>query len=245
MRAYAHRGGTEAAPENSPAAFAAAVATGYRYLETDVRSTRDGVAVIHHDATLERTTGLTGLVRSRPWSEIRRARLANGESPLRLADLLEAHPEAYLNIDLKDRHVVAPALDVLRRMDAWDRVCVTSFSTSRLAAVRRSSPRLLETAAGPREVARVRWGFSRPGGPAGPPGLRALPHRLQVPLRLGGRPFVTPVLVRRAHDRGLPVDVWTVNARRDMERLLDLGVDGIMTDSPSLLREVLSARGLW
>ncbi|MGI9197191.1 MAG: glycerophosphodiester phosphodiesterase family protein [Candidatus Nanopelagicales bacterium] len=235
VRAYAHRGGTEAAPENSPAAFAAAVAAGYRYLETDVRSTRDGVAVIHHDATLERTTDLTGLVRSRSWSEMRCARFANGESPLRLEDLLEAHPEAYLNIDVKDRHVVAPALDVLHRMNAWDRVCVTSFSTSRLAAVRRSAPRRLETAAGPPEVARVRWGLGR----------LHLPRRLQVPLRLGGRPFVTPGLVRRAHDGGLRVDVWTVNARTDMEALLDLGVDGIMTDLPSLLREVLSARGLW
>lgn len=247
FRPYAHRGGPEAATENSPAAFAAAVALGYRFLETDVRPTRDGVAVVHHDATLDRTTDLSGPVRARSWAEVRRATFPVGGSPLRLEELLDTFPESYVNVDVKESAVVAPTLDAVRRTGAWHRVCVTSFSTARLAAVRRATPSWVETAAGPREVVAHRIGLT--GSPSLVPrrrsGIPRLPHRLQVPHRLRGRSLVDAAFVRRAHARGLAVDVWTVNDPADMERLLDLEVDGIMTDAPTLLRDVLRARGRW
>ena len=246
FRPYAHRGGPESAAENSPNAFAAAVGLGYRFLETDVRPTRDGVAVVHHDATLDRTTDLTGLVRSRPWADVRRAALRDGCSPMRLEELLEAFPDAHVNVDVKESAVVAPTLEALRRTGAWRRVCVTSFSTARLAAVRKATPPWVETAAGPREVVAHRMGLSRSRGMHRRRGEDTrLPHRLQVPHRLRGRPVVDAAFVRRAHARGLAVDVWTVNDAVDMERLLDLGVDGIITDAPALLREVLRSRGRW
>lgn len=235
FRAYAHRGGSQVAPENSPAAFAAATALGYTWLETDVRATRDGVAVVHHDPLLDRTTDMSGPVLARPWQDVRRARLANGESPLRLEELLEAHPDASVNIDLKEAPVIAPALDGLRRTSAWHRVCLTSFSTRRLRAARRWAPSAIETAAGPGEVL-----LQRTTPPRLAQRIGARPDRLQVPARL-----VTAGYLRRAHAHGLPVDAWTVNDPAHMSRLITLGVDGIMTDAPALLRDVLRSHGLW
>ena len=235
FRAYAHRGGSLVAPENSPAAFASAVALGYTWLETDLRSTSDGVAVIHHDAHLDRTTDLTGPVRARPWSQVAQARLANGESPLRLEDLLAAYPDVHLNLDLKEAAVMAPALDALSRARAWHRVCLTSFSSSRLRAARRWAPAEVETSAGPWEVV-----LHRTAPPRLARRLGARPDRLQVPLRLA-----TARYVRQAHARGLPVDVWTVNDEATMHDLIGIGVDGIMTDAPALLRDVLCSHGQW
>ena len=238
FRAYAHRGGALEACENSPAAFGAAVGLGYRFLETDVRPTSDGVAVVHHDATLDRTTSLSGPVRELSWREVRRAVLDNGESPWRLEELLEAFPGAHVNIDLKEAGVVSPALDAIRRTRAWPRVTITSFSTARLRRVRRITPPWVETSAGPREVVAHRLGFPEWLSPGAA-------HRLQVPHRIRGRLVVDPAFLARARARSLAVDVWTVDDATDMAHLLDLGVDGIMTDAPGVLRDVLRARGRW
>ena len=235
FRAYAHRGGSQVAPENSPAAFASAVALGYVWLETDLRATRDGIAVVHHDPDLDRTTDLSGPVLAQAWRDVSRARFANGENPLRLDELLEAYPDARFNLDVKEPAVVVPTLDTLRRANAWHRVCLTSFSTLRLRAVRRWVPHPVETSAGPLEVLLHRTTplpFTRL--------LRSTPDRLQVPTRL-----VTSTFIRRAHARGLAVDAWTVNDAGDMKRLLALGVDGIMTDDPALLRDVVRSHGGW
>ena len=240
IRAYAHRGGALEACENSPAAFASAVGLGFDFLETDVRPTSDGVAVLHHDATLDRTTDLMGPVRQHSWRRVRRAVLGDGQSPWRLEDLLDAFPHAHVNIDLKEAGVVSPALDAIRRTRAWSRVTITSFSTARLRTVRRLTPSWVETSAGPREVVAHRLGVASWH-------LRGtrLPHRLQVPDRIRGRLVVDAGFLARARARSLAVDVWTVNDAADMRRLLDLGVDGIMTDVPSVLRDVLAERGTW
>lgn len=241
FRAYAHRGGSEVAPENSPSAFQAAVDLGYDWLETDLRATRDGVAVVHHDPRLDRTTDMTGQLLARPWHEVRRARMVNGESPLRLEELLEAHPGAFINLDLKEAPVIAPALDALHRTRAWSRVCLTSFSTRRLRAARRWAPVPIETAAGTAEVVLQRAAPPRLARRLGAAAdIGGPPDRLQVPARL-----VTAGYLRRAHAHRLPVDAWTVNEPALMSRLISLGVDGIMTDAPTLLRDVLRSHGLW
>ena len=214
FRAYAHRGGAREAPENSLAAFRHATALGYRHLETDVRPTRDGVAVVHHDSRVDRTT--------------------DGSAPLRLEELLEEFPDAHLNIDVKEDGSVVALADSLRRTSASDRVCVTSFSASRLGRARRMLPPGTESSAHPWEVMALR-ALPRAG---------ALPrvHRVQIPVRAAGITFADARFVDRAHRRGLAVDVWTIDDPGQMHRLLDLGVDGIMTDSPSVLREVLAHR---
>ena len=235
FRAYAHRGGGRESPENSLAAFRHATALGFTYLETDIRPTRDGVAVVHHDARLERTTDGHGLVRDRTWQEMRSVRLNDGSTPLRLEELLEEFPDAHLTVDAKEAGSVVAMTDAIRRSTASDRVCVGSFSARRLIRARRLLPPGTESSAHPWEVLALRAGPSR------------LPraHRVHVPLRAFGIALVEPGFLARAHRAGLAVDVWTVDDAAEMHRLLDLGVDGIMTDSPSVLRSVLEDRAQW
>jgi glycerophosphoryl diester phosphodiesterase len=237
FRAYAHRGGAREAPENSLTAFRNAVDLGYTYLETDIRPTRDGIAVLHHDATLDRTTDGHGPVSSLPWSDIRRRRLADGTPPLRLEELLEEFPDVHVNVDVKESGSVPALVDAIARCGAAERICVTSFSARRLARARRLLPAGTESSAHPGEVLQLR-ALPRP---------RPLPRvrRVQVPTGALGVRFAAPGFIARAHALGLGVDIWTIDDSREMHRLLDLGVDGIMTDSPALLRDVLAERGLW
>ena len=246
--AIAHRGGTEKHPENTLAAFAHAVGLGFRYLETDVHATSDDVVVAFHDARLDQVTDARGSIRELPWSEVRQAR-ARGEEPLAtLAELLETWPEVRVNIDPKSDDVVPGLIGLLEQMDAVDRVCIGSFSGARLGRFRRHFGERLATSASPWEVARIRLasiGISSTGlhrarrqqrGPSA--------NCLQVPVRHYAVPVVDRHFVGEAKRRGMPVHVWTVNERAEMERLLDLGIDGIMTDDPEALRQVFADRGL-
>lgn len=245
FRAYAHRGGAQEKPENSPAAFAHAVSLGYTWLETDVRPTSDGVALLHHDARFERTTDAHGLVREFSWNEAQRVHLADGTAPMRLEDLLSAYPYVSVNIDLKESGSVSAVADAVTRCRAWSRVCLTSFSRRRMGQLRRRTPSWVETSAVPSEVAALRFAatLDRPV-PRAAMAQRG-PRRLQIPLHVGSRPLLTERLLAWAHRRGLAVDAWTIDEADEMHRLLDLGVDGIMTDRPLLLREVLHSRGRW
>jgi glycerophosphoryl diester phosphodiesterase len=241
--AFAHRGASPDGLENTLAAVERVVALGYGYLETDVRATRDGVAVLLHDPTLDRTTDRSGAVRELPWAEVARARVGGREPVPRLADLLGSYPTLRVNLDVKTPAAVDPLAEAVRRAGAVDRVCVGSFQDRLVAAVRdRLGPRLC-TSLGPRGVLRLRLDSLRPTHPAAvAPGAACA----QVPIRLGP---LLPVIDRRfvaaAHRRGLVVHAWTVNDRAEMGRLLDLGVDGIMSDDAPGLRDVLAARGLW
>jgi glycerophosphoryl diester phosphodiesterase len=239
-RAFAHRGwhtGDLAGLENTLPAFRRAVAEGYRYLETDVHVTADGVLVAVHDAVLDRVTDARGPVAALSYREVRRALIGGREPIPTLAEVLEACPAAFVNIDPKTDRAVGPLLDVLGQAHAWDRVCIGSFSDRRLAAIRRDGPPGLATSLGPLAAGRLVLGT---GGGHGAPAVAA-----QLPVRWRGVPVITPRLVRRAHARGLEVHAWTVDQPAEMTRLLDAGVDGIMTDRPDVLRTVLDARGLW
>ncbi|MDQ3151716.1 MAG: glycerophosphodiester phosphodiesterase [Actinomycetota bacterium] len=242
-RAYAHRGwhiGDLAGMENSLVALRRATREGYRYLETDVHATRDGVAVVLHDPALDRTTDATGIVEALPWERVRRARIGGRDPVCRLDDLLEELPAALLNVDVKADSAVDPALDVLRRTGAWDRVCLASFSEARLARLRRGAgPRLL-TSMGTASVVALRVRSVLPWLP--------LPMRAriaQVPPRRGPVPVVDAALLRYAARRGIEVHVWTVDDPAEMAALLDAGVDGLVTDRPDVLRDVLRERGCW
>jgi glycerophosphoryl diester phosphodiesterase len=161
--AFAHRGGAAHAPENSWRAFQHALALGYWYLETDVQATADGVLIAFHDRTLDRVTGRPGRIARLPYREVSQARIGGTEPIPLLEDLLAAWPDVRFNIDLKDAPAVQPLAQVLRRTGAWDRVCVTSFSASRLRAARRVFDRPVCMAASPLGNAVVRF-----GGPRGP-----------------------------------------------------------------------------
>ncbi len=237
FRAYAHRGGALEAPENSMAAFARAWQLGFTYFETDIRPTRDGVAVVHHDADLHRTTDGQGLVREHTWRHVRGLRHADGTAPLRLEELLEAFPDAHVTLDAKESGSVVPMVDAVRRCQAQARVCIASFSPRRLARARRLLPHPTESSAHPGEVLALR-AWPRAIGPL------PRPARIQVPEQALGIRFAHADFIDRAHRRGIAVDIWTVNDAPTMHALMDLGVDGIMTDAPTVLRDVLRERDL-
>jgi glycerophosphoryl diester phosphodiesterase len=240
--AFAHRGGAADGHENSLAAFARAVDLGYRYLETDVHATSDGVLLAFHDRTLDRVTDAFGRVADLPWARVRSARIGGREPIPLLEDLLGTWPDVRVNIDVKHPSAVGPLAEVIRRTRSLDRVCVASFSHRRLTAVRRLLGPALCTALSTRGVLRLRAAATFPAAAALAP--RDVPCA-QVPDRLGPVRVVTPGLVDLAHERGQRVHVWTVDDAADMHRLLDLGVDGIMTDRLDTLRGVLVTRGAW
>jgi glycerophosphoryl diester phosphodiesterase len=240
--AMAHRGGAIEHVENTMPAFEACVAMGYRYLETDVRGTADGVLVAFHDAVLERVTDATGRIDQLPWSELSSVRIGGRDPIVRLEELLDAWPDVRFNLDIKAPGVVAPLVRMIRRLGVADRLCLASFSDARVAAVRRLLGPSMCTALGPRGVAALRLASYRPRAA----GLARFPAGCaQVPLQLGGRALVDERFVAAAHARGLQVHVWTVDTPEEVTALLDLGVDGIMTDRPAMLREVLEKRGQW
>lgn len=226
------------------AAFAAAVALGYRYLETDVHVTADGVLIAFHDDRLDRVTDGHGVVADLPWSAVRTARVAGREPIVEFATLLDAFPDARINAEPKHDAAVPALIAAIRAANAIDRVCVGSFSDRRVAQVRAALGPDACTSLATLEVAGLRlaaWGVPGPMAM-----LRRRPGRcVQVPLRAGRVPLVDARFVEAAHRSGLPVHVWTVNDGAEMTRLLDLGVDGLMTDRPALLREILGARGEW
>ena len=239
--AFAHQGAhfDGVAGENTMASFEAAVSLGYRYLETDAHATSDGVLVAFHDDHLDRLTDRSGLIARLPWAEVKAALVRGRHQIPLLEDLLTAWPDVRINIDPKHDAAVEPLVDLVRRTGTVDRVCIGAFSDTRLARVRAELGDRVCTSMGPRQVGRL-LAASR-GLPAG----RFTAACVQIPVRSRGVPLVTPRFVGAAHRRELPVHVWTINDATEMHRLFDLGVDGIMTDRPDVLKAVLSERGDW
>lgn len=251
--AVAHRGGAREAPENTLPAFEVAVGLGYRYLETDVHVTRDGVVVAFHDACLDRVTDRRGAIAELEIADVEAADAGyrfsqdggrsfpfqgRGVRVPRLEELLLRWPQARVNIDPKTDRCVLPLVGLVDRLNAWDRVCIGSFSDRRLRRVRALSGMRACTSMGPRAVVVARVASA----------IGAMPRQgadcVQVPKRRGAIPLVTARFVWAAHRAGLPVHVWTVNDEQTMHELLDLGVDGIMSDRVRLLGEVFTSRGL-
>lgn len=239
--AIAHRGGAGLAVENSMTAFALSAALGLRYLETDVHVTRDGHLVCFHDATLGRLTSAAGRVRSRSLSQLRQLRVAGREPIPTLDEVLDAFPDHRFSIDVKDRAAIAPLVRSLSRRGVAERVCVAGAWDGWLAEVSAEVPEVA-AALGWRSLAALLL-CARTG--TRPPQALATAPFAHVPIELGRLPVFVERLVEMSHDIGVRVVTWTVNDPGAMRRLLDLGVDAIITDRPDLLREVLVSRGQW
>jgi glycerophosphoryl diester phosphodiesterase len=249
--AFAHRGGVlhpdVAGLENTVKAFEVAVGLGYRYLETDVRATRDGELLAFHDDHLDRVTDGGGALADLEYAEVTTA-LVGGREPIpRFAELLEVFPDARFNVDLKSPGGIDPLVDLVTTMGVQDRLCVGSFAERVLrrfrARMRAESSVPVATSCG--IVAAAALAFL-PAGRRMPGLVRDTGSVLQVPHRFRGRvKVVDEDFVDRAHSSGRHVHVWTINDRAEIEQMLDLGVDGIFTDRPDVLREVLVARGAW
>ncbi len=237
--AFAHRGGAADGDENTVEAFARAVDAGYRYVETDVHATRDGVPVVMHDASLVRMTGTDAAVSALSYADLSAIRVAGASVIPRLEEVLEAWPQVRFNIDVKSTLAVAPTAHAVRSFEP--RVLLASFSDSRVRALRALTQGRVATSLAQREVARLLVA-SRTGlrFKAPPTAVAA-----QVPVRQGPVRIVTGRFIAAAHRAGMQVHVWTIDNPAEMKGLLDLGVDGIMTDRIHVLRDVFVQRGLW
>ncbi|MFI6128348.1 glycerophosphodiester phosphodiesterase [Micromonospora sp. NPDC051141] len=239
--AFAHRGGAADGDENTAAAFARAVALGYRYVETDVHATADGVPVVFHDPTLRRVTGEAGRIADLRFADLASVRVGGAALVPRLDDVLGAWPQVRFNVDVKADGAVAPTVEAVVRAGAGDRVLLASFSDARLTRLRALAGPTVATSLGMRGVARLRMA-SLHGRPLRlPPSVAAA----QVPVSYGGVPVVDRRFLAYCHRIGLQVHVWTIDEPARMHQLLDLGVDGIMTDHVGVLRDVYRSRGHW
>ncbi|WP_311777375.1 glycerophosphodiester phosphodiesterase family protein [Trueperella abortisuis] len=236
----AHRGGGNEAPENTIVAFHAMRERGFRYVESDCHVTADGTVIILHDPILDRLTDASGPVSSWSWRDLRHVRDHSGNPLVRLDDLLEEFPDMIFNLDAKNNATALPMVETIRRQNAAHRVSLASFSELRLTRMRRRLPgvrssmgtsaiaRLVLAAKGPRALA-----YRLPGPERGV-------ECVQVPELFKTIQVVDEKFVALAHARGLAVHVWTVNDAADMRQLLELGVDGLITDEPTLARSVIS-----
>jgi glycerophosphoryl diester phosphodiesterase len=232
-RVFAHRGGAGLAPENTLAAFDNGLALGADGIELDVRLSRDGVVMVHHDRTLDRTTTLKGPVAARDAGELMRARVPT------FAEVLTRYRDTRLIVELKlNHHQLATAVvREIRRADAVDRICLGSFGLTVLRAVRTLEPAIATSAA--REEVRLalyrswcRW-----------PVMRTTYHGYQIPECAGRTRVVSPRFVRDAHRAGLAVQVWTVDTETDARRLLGWGVDALITDRPDIMVPLVHSLG--
>lgn len=239
LLAFAHRGGALEAPENTMKAFEYAVGLGYRYLETDAYSTRDGTLISFHDDKLDRVTSSKGMIEAASAADIKAARI-NGVEPIPLMeDLLMRWPDLRVNIDPKHDAAVAPLIALIKRLGAEERVCIGSFSDKRIRQVQDAFDGRVCTSFGPRGILKLKsasWGL---------PLKRWREGCAQVPVKAGRVTIVTRRFVETAERNGLQVHVWTIDDEAEMRRLIDIGVHGLMTDRPALLRKVLIDKGRW
>lgn len=237
--AFAHRGGNSVYPENSERAFRHAVDLGYSHIETDVQATRDGVGVVCHDDRLDRTTDRSGDIAELSWAEVARARIGGTEPIMRVEELLEAFPDTRINFDPKRAGAVEPLARAILAADALERVLIGAFSDRRVDHARRLLGDGLAVAAGSRRVMALLLRANRVPVP-----FRGV-DAAQVPVRTGRIEIVTERFIEHAHEAGIHVHVWGVDDPAEMHRLLDLGVDGLMTDEVEVLKSVLCDRGAW
>jgi glycerophosphoryl diester phosphodiesterase len=245
---FAHRGSRVLWPENTAEAFQGAVDLGYAYIETDVRITRDGVVVVFHDDTLERTTNGTGAVDRWDFADLKRLDAAywfdeaagypkrgTGVRVRSLDEVFEMWPNVRFNIDLKGPNLEWAVADVIKRRGMEHKTMIGSFVDHRIARFRRITRGEIATSAGPASVlamvvmSRLRRTVRRPV------------QAYQLPFDYGTVP-IDRKLVDSIHSAGAQLHTWTVNEAADMHRLLDLGVDGIVSDRPDVLKEVVQER---
>jgi len=237
-RVLAHRGLATTAPENTPLAFAHAIAAGARYIETDVHASSDGAAIVAHDPDLDRLAGRPGNVADLTRAELERIDLGHGQSFVGLDEVLHGFPETRFNIDIKSPAAVEPTVTAIRNAAATDRVLVTSFSEARRRAAVRALPGVATSVSAARFVPALlsgKIGFG-PGLKAALAGIDAV----QIPERAIGMSTLSPRLVRAFHRAGVEVHVWTINDPPRMVELVRLGVDGIVTDRADVAVRVIA-----
>ena len=229
----AHRGGSEEAPENTLESFRYAIEVGSAYIETDVQLSADGIPYIFHDDDLSRLLNMDVTFNSLHSNQIEELKLFGSYQIPKLETALTQFPNALFQIDLKTDEVALPAMKVIESLNAFDRICIASFSSNRLQKVRKEFPETCFSM-GPKEI------FKLLLSSFGLYNKKVFGDCLQVPIYQYGIKLVTRRFVKYVQSIGLKIHVWTINDVKTMEKLIDLDVDGIITDRPKLLKEVLS-----
>jgi len=229
----AHRGGSEEAPENTLESFSYAIGLGSSYIETDVQLSADGIPYIFHDDDLSRLLNMEVKFNSLHSDQIEKLKLFESYQIPKLETALTQFPNALFQIDLKTDEVALPAMKVIENLNAFDRICIASFSSNRLQKVRKKFPDTC-LSMGPKEILKLLLASF------GLYNKTIYGDCLQVPIYHYGIKLVTRRFVKYVQSIGLKIHVWTINDKNTMRKLIDLGVDGIITDRPKLLKEVLS-----
>jgi len=229
----AHRGGSEEAPENTLESFGYAIGLGSSYIETDVQLSADGIPYIFHDDDLSRLLNMEVKFNSLHSDQIEKLKLFESYQIPKLETALTQFPNALFQIDLKTDEVALPAMKVIENLNAFERICIASFSSNRLQKVRKKFPDTC-LSMGPKEILKLLLASF------GLYNKTIYGDCLQVPIYHYGIKLVTRRFVKYVQSIGLKIHVWTINDENTMRKLIDLGVDGIITDRPKLLKEVLS-----
>ena len=233
LAVLAHRGGSIESYENTLASFAYAQSIGCKYIETDVQVSLDGIPYIFHDESLLRITGINSIFSSITSSEIDKIRIFNDHPIPKLDAALKEFPELFFQIDLKTDLVAIPALEVIKKNNAEKRVCIASFNSNRLKQVKENYPEMC-LSMGPKEVAKLllaSFGLFKGEIPG---------DCLQVPIYSHGIKVVTKRFIKFVQSRNLKIMVWTINDEKTLKKLINMNVDGIITDTPKLLTELLN-----
>ena len=229
----AHRGGSEEAPENTLESFSYAIGLGSSYIETDVQLSADGIPYIFHDDDLSRLLNMEVKFNSLHSDQIEKLKLFESYQIPKLETALTQFPNALFQIDLKTDEVALPAMKVIENLNAFDRICIASFSSNRLQKVRKKFPDTC-LSMGPKEILKLLLASF------GLYNKTIYGDCLQVPIYHYGIKLVTRRFVKYVQSIGLKIHVWTINDENTMRKLIDLGVDGIITDKPKLLKKLLS-----
>ena len=237
--AFAHRGGNEFAPENSFRAFKSAVDIGYKYLETDVHLTKDGFLIAFHDDTLDRVTDKSGLIRDLTLSEIKKAKIAGTDEIPLLSELLNSFTDCFFNIDCKVDETVQPLINLINNKDFINRVCIGSFSQKRINFIRKSLGKEVKTSMGPAEVILSKFlSYTSLG-------YNFKSSYTSIPIRRYGINLIEERNINYLKSNNQKVIAWTINDEDQMKMLINIGIDGIMTDNLTLLKKVLIEESLW
>ena len=237
--AFAHRGGNEFAPENSFRAFKSAVDIGYKYLETDVHLTKDGFLIAFHDDTLDRVTDKSGLIRDLTLSEIKKAKIAGTDEIPLLSELLNSFTDCFFNIDCKVDETVQPLINLINNKDFINRVCIGSFSQKRINFIRKSLGKDVKTSLGPAEVILSKFlSYTSLG-------YNFKSSYTSIPIRRYGINLLDERNIKYLKSNNQKVIAWTINDEDQMKMLINIGIDGIMTDNLTLLKKVLIEESLW
>ena len=232
--AFAHRGGNEFAPENSFRAFKSAVDIGYKYLETDVHLTKDGFLIAFHDDTLDRVTDKSGLIRDLTLSEIKKAKIAGTDEIPLLSELLNSFTDCFFNIDCKVDETVQPLINLINNKDFINRVCIGSFSQKRINFIRKSLGKEVKTSMGPAEVILSKFlSYTSLG-------YNFKSSYTSIPIRRYGINLLDERNINYLKSNNQKVIAWTINDEDQMKMLINIGIDGIMTDNLTIITKIKS-----